>query len=75
MRKYCTWYVTYIEPMASEVRIPIVLSIPIVLPMLFPMLTNNSYKCDVTLCSIGISHTEPAHSRKSLLDKLLVAMF
>lgn len=39
------------------------------------MLTSDGYKRDATLGSIGISHTEPAHSRKLLLVKLLVAIF
>jgi len=40
-----------------------------------PILASDGYKRDATLGSIGISHTELAHSRKLLLVKLLVAIF
>jgi len=52
----------HVEPMANEVRILIVLSTPIVLES-FDVLASDSYKRDATL-SIGISHTESAHSQK-----------
>jgi len=53
------------------VRIFIILNTLLVLET--PLLASESYKRDVTLCSIGISHTERA--KIVLLDKLLVAIF